>query len=62
MTKTTPLSSQCEHESLMFGSGGFYVICEKCHGHWVAIHHSDNEPDHSRSSNKLSLADKRVKQ
>ena len=62
-TVTTPKSSECDHPSLMFGSGGFYVICEACDGFWVANKNNgmDNDIDHSRTSGLVTTSSKRVK-
>jgi hypothetical protein len=52
----------CRHESLFFGSGGFYIFCRQCGGAWVAKKNSgpDVAIDYERSSNLVSTFDERV--
>jgi hypothetical protein len=40
----------CQHKSVRFMSGGFYIGCSDCGAVWIAIKSmSDPQPDHSRS-------------
>jgi hypothetical protein len=50
---------QCPHDTLSFGSGAYYVICQDCLQYWVATGNQGDKPDPSAGGDKVS--GKRVK-
>ena len=53
---------KCKHETLRFGSGGYYVFCETCHVRWVAIKGGpdDTELDRDRAGDGLTADELRI--
>ena len=48
----------CEHSSLFFGSGGYFIFCAKCGAEWSATH--EGKWDHSRPNPALDTRVHRV--
>ena len=45
----------CQHTTLMFASGAFYIICQECFKYWVAIgNDGDADIDYSRGNSTVS--------
>lgn len=55
--------AKCRHNTLRFGSGGFYVMCADCWQTWVALKTgrvNDAELDYERGGDRLFGTDLRV--